>query len=175
MANTFLLAQDVEIGTSLAEPDLRQEARTLLQKAADRAITIHLPADVVVAASIDAETGRNVPVKEIPSDVSIFDIGPATQGAYAGAISQAKTIFWNGPMGVFERPPFAAGTKAVALAVANADATSVVGGGDSVAALEDLGLADRITHVSTGGGASLEFVEGKELPGVAIIPDASNG
>jgi phosphoglycerate kinase len=174
MANTFLLAQNVEVGRSLAEPELREEARTLLEKAAQRDITVHLPTDVVVAADLDAESGEVVAAESVPAHLSIFDIGPNTQRAYAEAIGRSKTIFWNGPMGVFERPPFAAGTKAVAQAVAASGATSVVGGGDSVAALEELGLADQITHVSTGGGASLEFVEGKKLPGVAVIPDTDS-
>ena len=171
MANTFLLAQDVKIGKSLAEPDLRDEAGRLIRKSAERGITVHLPTDVIVAKDIDAGSGQEVPVESVDSDASIFDIGPKTQRAYADVIAQAKTIFWNGPMGVFEHPQFAAGTKAVAQAVASSGATSVVGGGDSVAALEELGLADKITHVSTGGGASLEFIEGKDLPGVSIIPD----
>ncbi len=175
MANTFLLAQGLEIGKSLAEPDLRDDARALLDKAAQRGIAVHLPTDVIVAKDIDASEGQENPVESVAGDMSIFDIGAETQRAYAAEIAQANMIFWNGPMGVFERPPFAAGTKAVALAVAESGATSVVGGGDSVAALKLMGLADRITHVSTGGGASLEFVEGKELPGVAIIPDEDAG
>ena len=171
MANTFLLAQGLEIGKSLAEPDLRDDARTLLKKASQRDIAIHLPTDVIVAEDIDADSRKEIPADSVAGDMSIFDIGPKTQRTYASVIAEARTIFWNGPMGVFERPPFAAGTKAVAEAVAASGATSVVGGGDSVAALEELNLADKITHVSTGGGASLEFIEGKDLPGVAIIPD----
>jgi len=171
MANTFLFAQNIGIGKSLAEPDLRDEARNLLKMAKQRDIAVHLPTDVIVAEDIDAGSGHEVPVDAVAGDMSIFDIGQKSQRAYADVISGARTIFWNGPMGVFERPPFAAGTKAIAQAVAASGATSVVGGGDSVAALEELGLAGKITHVSTGGGASLEFIEGKELPGVAIIPD----
>ena len=171
MANTFLLAKGHEIGSSLAEPDLIEEATRLLEKAATRKTIIHLPSDVVVAPKIDAASGDVVSVDAIPADAAVFDIGPDTRRAYAAEIAQAATIFWNGPMGVFERPPFAAGTEAVAKAVAASGATSVVGGGDSVAALEQLGLADRISHVSTGGGASLEFLEGKDLPGVRVIPD----
>lgn len=171
MANTFLLAQGHEIGASLAEPDLVEEAVRLLDKAAARGTVIHLPTDAVVAPSIDADQGTPVQIDAIPDDAAVFDIGPDTQRAYAAEIARAATIFWNGPMGVFERPPFAAGTEAVAQAVAQSAATSVVGGGDSVAALEQLGLTDRITHVSTGGGASLEFLEGKDLPGVSVIPD----
>ncbi len=171
MANTFLLAQGREIGTSLAEPDLTEEASRLLDKAAGRGAAIHLPSDVVVAPNIGAPSGDVVSVDAIPPDSGVFDIGPDTRRAYAAGIAHAATIFWNGPMGVFERSTFAAGTEAVAKAVAESGATSVVGGGDSVAALEQLGLAGRISHVSTGGGASLEFLEGKSLPGVSVIPD----
>lgn len=171
MANTFLLAQGKEIGASLAEPDLAADAKALLDRAGERGIDILLPTDVVVADDSSSERGLSVSVDEVPASSRIFDIGPQTRADYARAISGAQTIFWNGPMGVFEHPPFAAGTTAVAQAVARAGGTSIVGGGDSVAALQALGLADRITHVSTGGGASLEFVEGKSLPGVAVIPD----
>jgi len=171
MANTFLLAQGHQIGTSLAESDLTEEAIRLLDKAVGRGVAIHLPVDVVVAPDPDAAMGDVVTIDAIPSDAAIFDLGSQTRRKYATEIGRAATIFWNGPMGVFERPPFAAGTEAIAHAVADSVATSVVGGGDSVAALEQLGLADRISHVSTGGGASLEFLEGKALPGVGVIPD----
>ncbi len=126
----------------------------------------------MVAANLDAQSGTTVAIDAVPPGSAIYDIGPDTRDAYAVEIARASTIFWNGPMGVFERAPFAAGTEAVAQAVAASDATSVVGGGDSVAALEELGLTGRISHVSTGGGASLEFLEGRDLPGVAVIPDA---
>lgn len=172
MANTFLLAKGLEIGKSLAEPELTEEAARFLDLAAGRGVVIHLPTDVVTASSIDAAAGNVARVSSVPASEAIYDIGPETRSAYAAEIERAATIFWNGPMGVFERPPFAAGTEAVAKSVAASDAVSVVGGGDSVAAIEKLGLADRITHVSTGGGASLEFLEGKDLPGVAALLDA---
>ncbi len=168
MANTFLLAQGKQIGTSLAEPDRVPDAQALLQRAIETGRQILLPVDVVVAASPDG-TPRTLPVGNVPSDEAIFDIGPATVSGFAAQIANAKTIFWNGPMGMFERPAFAAGTKGVAEAVARSTAFSVVGGGDSVAALEQMGLADEISHISTGGGASLEFVEGRTLPGVAVL------
>ena len=172
MANTFLLAQGREIGTSLAEPTQVPEAQAVLALATKRDVTVLLPIDVVVAPSIEAATGTVVSVGAIPADAAIFDIGPATVESYASAIRGAKTVFWNGPMGVFERPAFAAGTLGVAQAVAEVDGFTVVGGGDSVAAIEQAGLADRIDHVSTGGGASLELLEGRVLPGVAALPEA---
>jgi phosphoglycerate kinase len=132
-----------------------------------------LPEDVVAAAAFEPEAeARVVPRERVPEGWLGLDIGPAASAAFAGRIAQARTVFWNGPMGVFEWPRFAAGTKAVAEAVAAAHARTVVGGGDSVRAIEELGLADRIGWVSTGGGASLELLEGRELPGVAAIPPA---
>jgi phosphoglycerate kinase len=171
MANTFLLAQGQQVGRSLAEPDLVDQAKSLLGRAAAAGVALEIPSDVVVAASLD-EAGRVTAVGGISADQAIYDIGPATCAAFAERIAAARTIFWNGPMGVFERPAYAEGTRAVAQAVAASNGTSVIGGGDSVAAVEQLGLADRIDHVSTGGGASLELLEGRELPGVAAIPDA---
>ena len=171
MANTFFLAQGLGVGRSLVEPELIDEARRLLDEAGGRGVTLALPTDVVVAPSLEAEAGATVAAWAVPADHGIFDIGPETTRLFASHLVDARTVFWNGPMGVFERPPFAAGTEAVAEAVAGADAFTVVGGGDSIAAIEQLGLADRISHVSTGGGASLEFLEGKTLPGVAAIPD----
>lgn len=171
MANTFLLAKGVEIGASLAERDFREKAAELIALADARGVSIVLPADVVVSASIDGEPST-VGVDAVASEQSIFDIGPATAQAFAQEIAAAKTVFWNGPMGVFEKPAFAEGTKAVAQAVAASEAFSVVGGGDSVAAIEQLGLADEISHISTGGGASLEFVEGRTLPGIAALQEA---
>jgi phosphoglycerate kinase len=170
MANTFLLAQGVDIGRSLGERDLADQARLILERAASGGVAFELPSDVVVAPNLDNE-GRVVPVGEIPGDEAVYDIGPDTRAAFAARIAGARTVFWNGPMGVFERPAFAAGTRAVAEAVANCDGMTVIGGGDSVAAVEQLGYADRIDHISTGGGASLELLEGRELPGVAAIPD----
>jgi phosphoglycerate kinase len=173
MANTFLKAIGNKIGTSLLEPDQVSTASEILGAAASRGVRVLLPTDVIVADSIDSAEGRAVAADDVPADEAIFDIGPATAKAFAAAIAESRTILWNGPLGVAEKPPFAAGTRAVAQAVAEADGFSVVGGGDSVAAIQDLGLADRIDHVSTGGGASLEFLEGKTLPGIAAIPDAT--
>ena len=170
MANTFLLAEGLDIGGSLAEPDLVDQANDLARKARARGVALLLPSDVVVAGAIDAPTGTVVASDRVPTGAAIFDIGPATVAAYAERIATAKTIFWNGPMGVAEKAPFAAGTRGVAEAVAEAPGFSVVGGGDSVAAIEQLGLAERIDHISTGGGASLELVEGRVLPGIAAIP-----
>ena len=172
MANTFLLAQGVEIGRSLAERELVDDARRILAAATAKEVEISLPIDAVVAASIDA-AGRVVDIGQVSPTAAIFDIGPRTVESFAATIRGAATIFWNGPMGVFERPAFAAGTRGVARAVAAADAFTVIGGGDSVAAVEQEGVAGQIGHISTGGGASLELLEGRELPGVAAIPDAT--
>jgi phosphoglycerate kinase len=172
MANTFLKATGNEVGRSLLEPDQVGTASEILGAAASRGVRVLLPTDVIVARSIDAAEGRVVPADAVPDDEAIFDIGPTSARAFAAAIGESKTILWNGPLGVAEKPPFAGGTRAVAQAVAEADGFSVVGGGDSVAAIQELGLADKIDHVSTGGGASLEFLEGKDLPGIAAIPDA---
>ncbi len=170
MANTFLKARGMTIGKSLVEEDKVAEARRLLEEAAQRGVTIGLPVDVVVAREFKAEAARRtVPVEGVADDEMILDIGPETARRYADVIKAARTVVWNGPMGVFELEPFAAGTRAVAQAVAESPAYSLIGGGDSVAALEQAGLADRIDHVSTGGGASLEFLEGQTLPGVAAL------
>lgn len=172
MANTFLAAQGHHVGKSLQEADKADLARQLIDRARERGVTLALPSDVVVAAAMNAESPRRtVAADAVPDDQAIFDIGPETVARYAAIIAGARTIVWNGPMGVFEVAPFAAGTRAVAQAVADADAFSIVGGGDSVAAIEESGLADRISHVSTGGGASLEFLEGKMLPGVAALDE----
>jgi phosphoglycerate kinase len=168
MANTFLIAKGKRVGRSLAEPDFVAQAQSVLAETARRHCDVLLPDDVVIAPSLDGG-GTTTSVDEIPEDQAIYDIGPETARRYAECIFGARTIFWNGPMGVFERPAFAAGTIAVAEAVAASGAFSVVGGGDSVAAIERAGVADRISHVSTGGGASLEFVEGRVLPGVAAL------
>jgi phosphoglycerate kinase len=170
MANTFLKARGGHLGRSLVEEDKLALARSFLKKAEEANVDVLLPRDVVAAAGIKAESGRVAQAMEVPEDLAALDIGPETSRGFADAIARAKTIFWNGPMGVFESPPFAAGTLAVANAIANAKgALSVVGGGDSVAAVQQSGLADRITHISTGGGASLEFLEGKKLPGIAAL------
>ncbi|HEY7032235.1 MAG TPA: phosphoglycerate kinase [Thermomicrobiales bacterium] len=168
MANTFLLAQGHPIGTSLAEPDFVDQAKSILADARRRRVDVLLPVDVVVARSLD-EPGSTVNIGGVSDVVAIYDIGKETSAQFGRRISAAKTVFWNGPMGVFERPAFARGTIAVARAVAESDAFSVVGGGDSVAAVEQAGVADKISHISTGGGASLEFVEGRTLPGVAAL------
>ncbi|MEA2529922.1 MAG: phosphoglycerate kinase [Thermomicrobiales bacterium] len=168
MANTFLLALGKPIGKSLAEPDMVGQARAVLDDARDRGVEVLLPSDVVVAASLD-EAGNSIPIQSVSDVVAIYDIGAETASRYGERIATAKTVFWNGPMGVFERPAFAEGTIAIARAVAKSDAFSVVGGGDSVAAVEEAGVAGEISHISTGGGASLEFVEGRTLPGVAAL------
>jgi phosphoglycerate kinase len=173
MCFTFLAAQGNEIGDSLFEPDQVEAVRQLLETAKSQGKPVLLPTDVVVAREVseDAET-RTVPADGIEPGWKGLDIGPETAKTFAKAVAEARTVFWNGPMGVFELAPFAAGTKAVAEAVAAASGYTVVGGGDSAAALAELGLADRVDHLSTGGGASLELLEGKTLPGVAAIPSA---
>jgi phosphoglycerate kinase len=170
MANTFLKAKGGHLGRSLVEEDKLALARSFLRKAQEAGVDVLLPRDAVAAAGVKAESGRVVQAMEIPEDLAALDIGPETARGFADAISRAKTILWNGPMGVFESAPFAAGTFAVAQAIAEArGALSVVGGGDSVAAIHKSGVADKITHISTGGGASLEFLEGKTLPGLAAL------
>ncbi|HKH12572.1 MAG TPA: phosphoglycerate kinase [Rubrobacter sp.] len=172
MCFTFFKAQGHEVGNSLVEDDYVEEAKRLMDAAGERLV---LPVDVVVADAMEegAET-QTVPVDGIPPGKMGLDIGPESVELFRGEISGARTIFWNGPMGVFEIDAFAKGTEGVAGAVAGASeggATSVIGGGDSVAAVNKLGLDDKMSHISTGGGASLEYVEGKELPGVAVLPD----
>jgi phosphoglycerate kinase len=170
MANTFLKAKGGKLGRSLVEDDKLAIARSFLRKAEEANVDVLLPRDAVAAAGTKAESGRVVQAMAIPEELAALDIGPETARGFADAIARAKTIFWNGPMGVFESEPFAGGTLAVAQAVAAArGALSVVGGGDSVAAVQKSGLADKITHISTGGGASLEFLEGKKLPGLAAL------
>lgn len=171
MANTFLLARGKEVGTSLVEKDQTDTAIWIIEEASRRGVTMMLPTDVIIAGDIKASDGTAVPVDEIPDSMAIFDIGPQTAKAYADAIASHKTTLWNGPLGVTESAAFANGTKTVAEAVASADGYTVIGGGDSVAAIEQLGYSDRIDHISTGGGASLEFLEGKTLPGIAAIPE----
>jgi phosphoglycerate kinase len=170
MANTFFEAQGHNVGTSLVEEAAIEAAQALLDAHADKLI---LPVDCVIATEFKADAeSKVVPVEEVPDDWMILDIGPATVAHFANRLAAAKTVVWNGPMGVFEMPRFAEGTFAVARALANLeDATTIVGGGDSAAAVEQSGLADKISHISTGGGASLEFLEGKILPGVAALDD----
>ena len=172
MAYTFEKALGKEIGRSLLEEDKIELAKNLMERAEKRGVKLLLPVDVVIAKEIDesAET-KVVSIDEIPVDMEALDIGPETAKRFAEEIKSAKTVVWNGPMGVFELSNFAAGTMAVAQALAASDAVSIVGGGDSALAIEKAGLKDRITHVSTGGGASLEFLEGKKLPGIEAIED----
>ncbi len=170
MAFSFLAVQGGQVGRSLVEPDRYEEVRAAFAKAGERGVPIVLPDDVVAATDPKADAPREtVPADRIPSDMIGLDIGPRTVEAFGRALADAKTVLWNGPMGMFELPPFAAGTRGVAEAVAAAPAFTVAGGGDSVAALRALGLADSVDHLSTGGGASLEFIEGRELPGIAIL------
>lgn len=166
MANTFLAARGLSLGKSLVEPDKLALARSLQKRAQEKGVELLLPVDLVIAESIDAKVGRVVGVNEVPSDAMAFDIGPKTVELYRKAILPSKAFFWNGPMGVFEKEPFAAGSFGVAKAGADCAGFTVVGGGDSVAAVNQAGLAARYDHVSTGGGASLEYLEGKNLPGL---------
>ncbi|MEJ5296483.1 MAG: phosphoglycerate kinase [Armatimonadota bacterium] len=172
MAYTFFKAQGLEIGKSLLDEEGLELARKALEDAKARGVKLLLPTDIVVAAEFNNDSpSRVVPADQIPADMMGLDIGPETRKAFAEEIKSAKTVFWNGPMGVFEMPNFAHGTLAIAEALAASGATTVVGGGDSAAAIEQMGYADKVSHVSTGGGASLEFVEGRELPGVAALLD----
>jgi phosphoglycerate kinase len=170
MANTFLEAQGKQLGKSKVERDKLPIARNFLRKASEKKKAVHLPTDVVVATSMDDEGARPVALDAIPAEAMALDIGPATVEVYRKVLAAARTVFWNGPMGVFEKPRFAAGTVAIARALAeNKLALTVVGGGDSAAAIAQAGLADKVSHVSTGGGASLEFIQGLELPGIAAL------
>ncbi|MBC7264635.1 MAG: phosphoglycerate kinase [Chloroflexi bacterium] len=169
MANTFLKAQGCQVGQSLVEDDRLDVARDLLARGKDK---ILLPTDVVIADRFAADaTYRTVLADRVPTDWRIMDIGPETIKRFETALKGAKTVVWNGPMGVFEFPAFATGTVAIANVLAKLGATTIIGGGDSAAAVEQAGVADKMTHISTGGGASLEFLEGKTLPGVAALND----
>jgi phosphoglycerate kinase len=173
MANTFLAAQGIDVGKSLRDPDLGP-ATAIIAHAKSSNVALHLPTDAVVADAFDADaTAKTVALKDVGQRM-ILDIGPATAAAYAAVLRGAKTIVFNGPMGVYEKTPYQNGTRTVGQAIADATrggATSVVGGGDAAAAAHELGFADAMTHVSTGGGATLEFLEGKTLPGVAALED----
>ncbi|MBA2452638.1 MAG: phosphoglycerate kinase [Chloroflexia bacterium] len=170
MANTFIAAQGIKIGRSLVEKDKIDVARSLITQANDAGVELLLPVDIAIAPSLDESAAHQIiPVTQSVGDEMILDIGPDTVKLFDAWIGRAGTIVWNGPMGVFEKPPFDAGTRGVAAAVAVADGFSIVGGGDSIAALQKLDLADQINHVSTGGGASLEFLEGQTLPGLAAL------
>ncbi|MCR4672458.1 MAG: triose-phosphate isomerase [Lachnospiraceae bacterium] len=172
MAYTFIKAQGGSIGNSLVEEDYIEYAKEMVEKAKAKGVKMLLPTDTVVADRFDNEANSKVvPSGEIPEGWMGVDIGPETIAAFSAAVSEAKTVVWNGPMGVFEMENFAAGTRAMAEALANADAVTVIGGGDSAAAVNQMGYGDKMTHISTGGGASLEFLEGKVLPGVAAATD----
>jgi phosphoglycerate kinase len=174
MAFTFIAAQGGEVGDSLAEEDRLDEIRQTLKLAEERGVLVVLPEDAVAAEEADASARKEtVPADRIPRGLKGLDVGPRTVEEFTRVLADARTVFWNGPMGVFELEPFALGTRGVAQAVAGTDAFSVVGGGDSVAAIRRLGFEDSIDHLSTGGGASLEFLEGKELPGVAVLMEGS--
>lgn len=172
MAYTFFAAQGYEVGTSLLEKDRIEDAKQVMAKAKEKGIELLLPVDTVVAKEFnkDAEH-KTVPNNSIEDDYMGLDIGEKTREMFSNAIKEAKTVFWNGPMGVFEFPNFAKGTLALAKVLAELDATTIIGGGDSAAAVNQLGYGDKMTHISTGGGASLEFLEGKELPGVVAVQD----
>ena len=176
MAYTFLAAKGYAVGNSLLDESKIEYCKEMMAKAEGKGVKLLLPIDTVVADSfpspidgpVDVET---VPADAIPDGKEGLDIGEKTQALFAEAVKSAKTVVWNGPMGVFENPTLAKGTIAMAQALADSDATTIVGGGDSAAACEQLGFADKITHISTGGGASLEFLEGLELPGIACLQD----
>ena len=177
MAYTFLVAKGYGVGTSLVDEEKVEYCKEMMAKAEAKGVKLLLPVDTVITASfpdpIDGPVDvKVVPSDSIPADMMGLDIGPKTRELFAEAVKASKTVVWNGPMGVFENPTLAAGTLAVAKAMAEADATTVIGGGDSAAAVMQLGYADKMTHISTGGGASLEYLEGKELPGIACIQNA---
>ena len=172
MAYTFIKAQGGEIGKSLLETDKTDYALEMIEKAKSKGVKLLLPTDTIAAKEFSADAEPvTVDSMKIPADMMGMDIGPETSKAFCAAVKGAGTIVWNGPMGVFEFPAFANGTKAMARALAESGAVTIIGGGDSAAAAEQLGFADKITHISTGGGASLEFLEGRELPGVACLLD----
>ncbi len=172
MAYTFVKAMGGNIGTSLCEADKLDYAKEMIDKAAAKGVNFLLPTDTVIADKFDANANTDICLtKNIPDDWMGLDIGPKTVEAFSNALKNAGTVVWNGPMGVFEMEAFAKGTESVAKAIAESGAISIIGGGDSAAAVEKLGYADKMTHISTGGGASLEFLEGLELPGIACLAD----
>ena len=176
IANNFIAAAGHPVGKSLYEPDLLDETRALVAKAEARGAAIPLPSDVVVAEGLEPEhAARQVPVAEVGGGELILDVGPATSAAYAEIIARAGTILWNGPVGVFEDTRFARGTRALAEAVAASEAFSIAGGGDTLAALDAFGLSERVSYISTGGGAFLEFLEGRTLPAVAMLEQRARG
>ena len=177
MAYTFIKAQGYEIGKSLCDDSKIDYCKEMMEKAKANGVKLLLPVDTVCVKDfpdpIDAAVDTTVyPISQMPADMEGCDIGPETMKLFADAVKTSKTVVWNGPMGVFENPTLAAGTLAVAKAMAESDATTVIGGGDSAAAVQQMGLGDKMTHISTGGGASLEYLEGKELPGIAVIQNA---
>jgi phosphoglycerate kinase len=174
MANTFLAAGGKNMQKSLVEGDKLALARSLLDKARERGVTVLLPVDLVVADGVGAASGTTVAADAVPEGQMALDVGPKSVEAFAKKFADAKTIFWNGPMGLFEKEPFAAGTFAVARAIADSKAFTVVGGGDSAAAVNAAGeaVAKKMKHISTGGGASLELIEGKKLPGIEVLRSA---
>ena len=177
MAYTFIKAQGYEIGKSLCDDSKIDYCKEMMEKAKANGVKLLLPVDTVCVKDfpdpIDAAVDPTVyPISQMPADMEGCDIGPETMKLFAEAVKASKTVVWNGPMGVFENPTLAAGTLAVAKAMAESDATTVIGGGDSAAAVQQMGLGDKMTHISTGGGASLEYLEGKELPGIAVIQNA---
>ena len=176
MAYTFLKAQGKEVGLSLVDNEKIEYCKEMLERAKANGVELLLPVDCAITKEfpnpIDAPVDcKYVSVDEIPADMESLDIGPKTRELYASKVKKAKTVVWNGPMGVFENPTFAEGTIAVAKALAETDATTIIGGGDSAAAVNILGFGDKMSHISTGGGASLEYLEGKELPGIAAMTD----
>ncbi len=172
MAFTFLRALGHDVGRSLVEPERIETARAALEAARRRGVPLTLPVDAVVAPGLDSPSGRAVGIRQIPATQMGLDLGPLTVDRFTAALKSARTIVWNGPLGVFEKPPFAQGTLAVARAVAAAPAFSVIGGGDTIAAVNAAGVAARIGYISTAGGAFLEFLEGRTLPGVAALTEA---
>ncbi|MCI1821648.1 MAG: phosphoglycerate kinase [Megasphaera sp.] len=172
MANTFIAAMGYSIGKSLVETDKIELAKSLIEQAKTQGKKLMLPTDVVVASAFSNDADKKeVPIEAVPADWMILDIGSQSRQAFAKVLASMKLIVWNGPMGVFEMESFAGGTEAVAKAVADSQAVSIVGGGDSVAAVNKTGLSDKISHISTGGGASLEYLEGKKLPGIEALSD----
>jgi phosphoglycerate kinase len=169
MGNTFLAARGVQMGASKVESERLALARSVMQRAAERKVKLLLPSDVVVADSFEAQHGEVVGIAHVPPQAMALDIGPATVESYRSVIMQARSLFWNGPMGLFERPAFAAGSLGIAHAGADCPGFTVVGGGDSIAAVAQAGVADRYDHVSTGGGASLEYLEGRTMPGLEAV------
>jgi len=176
IANTFMLATGLQIGRSLAEPGLVGEARAVIDIMKARGAQVPLPVDVVVAGDLSALARANrIAATEVRPDDIILDIGPRTAATLAALIAKAGTVVWNGPVGVFEHDQFAGGTKTIALAIANSKAFSIAGGGDTLAAVAKYGIADRISYISTGGGAFLEFLEGRKLPAVEVLEQRATG